>query len=177
MLQMTPGHVGERAVFSSVIGQQPVHVRDMGRAPVPRCWNATLIRMHACAHHLPPVIRGLPLDPGTTITVSVKRGDEELDIEITLGYRNLVFSELKSRNDKMSGKVSVRRTGFKRVVQHEILLGPSDMGGPLFDLEGKLIGINIAKANRVEFFAIPAEEIQKILKEKAGEIAEARGEN
>jgi len=77
----------------------------------------------------------------------------------------------------MSGKVSVRRTGFKRVVQHEILLGPSDMGGPLFDLEGKLIGINIAKANRVEFFAIPAEEIQKILKEKAGEIAEARGEN
>jgi len=116
-------------------------------------------------------------DPGTAITVSVKRGDEELDIEITLGYRALVFSELKSRNDKMSGKMSVRRTGFKRVIQHEILLGPSDMGGPLFDLEGKLIGINIAKANRVEFFAIPAEEIQKILKEKAGEIAEARGEN
>ncbi len=116
-------------------------------------------------------------DPGTAITVSVKRGDEELDIEITLGYRNLVFSELKSRNDKMSGKMSVRRTGFKRIIQHEILLGPSDMGGPLFDLEGKLVGINIAKANRVEFFAIPAEEIQKILKEKAGEIAEARGEN
>jgi len=116
-------------------------------------------------------------DPGTAITVSVKRDDEELDIEITLGYRALVFSELKSRNDTMSGKMSVRRTGFKRVIQHEILLGPSDMGGPLFDLEGKLIGINIAKANRVEFFAIPAEEIQKILKEKAGEIAEARGEN
>ena len=116
-------------------------------------------------------------DPGTTITVSVKRGDEELDIEVKLGYRNLVFSELKSRNDKMSGKVSVRRTGFKRVVQHEILLGPSDMGGPLFDLEGRLIGINIAKANRVEFFAIPAEDIQKLLEEKADEIAEARGEN
>ena len=116
-------------------------------------------------------------DPGTTITVSVKRGDEELDIEITLGYRTLVFSELKSRNDKMSGKMSVRRTGFKRVIQHEILLGPSDMGGPLFDLEGKLIGINIAKANRVEFFAIPAEDIQKLLEEKADEIAEARGEN
>ena len=118
-------------------------------------------------------------DPGTTITVSIKRGDEVLDIEITLGYRNLVFSdpELRSRNDKMSGKMSVRRTGFKRVIQHEIHLSTLDMGGPLFDLEGKLIGINIAKANRVEFYAIPAEEIQKILKEKAGEIAEARGEN
>lgn len=116
-------------------------------------------------------------DPGTAINVSVKRADEELEIEITLGYRNLVFSELKSRNDKMSGKVSVRRTGFKRIIQHEILLGPSDMGGPLFDLEGRLIGVNIAKANRVEFFAIPAEEIQKLLKAKASEIAEARGEN
>ena len=116
-------------------------------------------------------------DPGTTITVSVKRGDEELDIEIILGYRNLVFSELKSRNDKMSGSVSVRRTGFKRVIQHEIHLSTLDMGGPLFDLEGRLIGINIARANRVEFFAIPAEEIRKLLKEKADEIAEARGEN
>ena len=116
-------------------------------------------------------------DPGTTITVSVKRGEDKKDLKITLGYRNLVFAEMKSRNDKMSGKFSVRRTGFKRVIQHEILLGPSDMGGPLFDLEGNLIGINIAKANRVEFFAIPAEEIQKLLKEKAGEIAEARGEN
>ena len=37
----------------------------------------------------------------------------------------------------MSGKVSVRRTGFKRVIQHEVSLGPLDMGGPLFDLEGR----------------------------------------
>jgi len=116
-------------------------------------------------------------DPGTTITVSVRRGEDKKDLKITLGYRNLVFAEMKSRNDKMSGKFSVRRTGFKRVIQHEILLGPSDMGGPLFDLEGNLIGINIAKANRVEFFAIPIEDIQKVLEDKAEEIAKARDEN
>ena len=117
-------------------------------------------------------------DPGTTITVSIKRGEDKKDLKITLGYRNLVFSdrELKSRNDRMSGKVSVRRTGFKRVIQHEISLVPMDMGGPLFDLEGKLVGINIAKANRVEFFAIPIEDIQQVLEDKADEIAKARGE-
>jgi len=55
-------------------------------------------------------------------------------------------------------------------------LGPLDMGGPLFDLEGRLIGINIAKANRVEFFAIPVSDIRAILEDKAREISEARGE-
>ena len=82
---------------------------------------------------------------------------------------------MKSRNDKMSGKFSVRRTGFETVLQHDITLGPSDMGGPLFDLEGRLVGINIAKANRVEFFAIPVEAIKKVLEEKTSEIAKARG--
>ena len=77
-----------------------------------------------------------------------------------------MFSELKNRNDRMSGKVSVRRTGFKRVIQHEVSLGPLDMGGPLFDLEGRLIGINIAKANRVEFFAIPISDIREFWKIK-----------
>mgnify|MGYP001388614613 FL=1 len=115
-------------------------------------------------------------DPGTTITVSVRRGEDKKDLKITLGYRNLVFAEMKSRNDKMSGTVSVRRTGFERIIQHEISLGKSDMGGPLFDLEGKLVGINIAKANRVEFFAIPIEDIRQVLEDKAGEIAKARGE-
>ena len=115
-------------------------------------------------------------DPGTTITVSIKRGEDKKDLKITLGYRNLVFAEMKSRNDKMSGTVSVRRTGFERIIQHEISLGKSDMGGPLFDLEGKLVGINIAKANRVEFFAIPAEDIRQVLEDKIEEIAEARGE-
>ncbi len=114
-------------------------------------------------------------DPGTVITVSLKRGNEELDVDITLGYRNIVFADMKSRNDKMSGKFSVRRTGFETVLQHDITLGPSDMGGPLFDLKGRLVGINIAKANRVEFFAIPVEAIKKVLKEKASEIAKARG--
>ena len=76
--------------------------------------------------------------------------DEELDIEITLGYRNLVFSELKSRNDKMSGKVSVRRTGFKRVVQHEI----DHLDGILFPMRMKdlsLLSFNEELRDFMEF--------------------------
>jgi serine protease Do len=115
-------------------------------------------------------------DPGAKLKVSIKRGDKKMNFNITLGYRNIVYKDMKSRNDKMSKTVSVRRTGFKSILQHDISLATTDMGGPLFDLEGKLVGINIAKANRVEFFAIPAAAIRQVLEDKADEIAKAREE-
>lgn len=115
-------------------------------------------------------------DAGETITVVVQRKEEQKTLKITLGYRELVFADMKSRNDKLSGKVSVRRTGFEKVIQHEINLAPSEMGGPLLDLKGRLLGINIARRNRVEFFALPASIVQKVIKAKATEIAKATGE-
>ncbi len=112
-------------------------------------------------------------DAGETITVVVQRKDEQKTLKITLGYRELVFASMKSRNDKLSGKVSVRRTGFEKVIQHEVTLAPSEMGGPLLDLNGRLLGINIARRNRVEFFALPVSLVQKVIKAKAAEIAKA----
>ena len=46
--------------------------------------------------------------------VSINRGDKKMNFNITLGYRNIVYKDMKSRNDKMSKKVSVRRTGNGR---------------------------------------------------------------
>ena len=112
-------------------------------------------------------------DAGETITVVVQRKDEQKTLKITLGYRELVFASMKSRNDKLSGKVSVRRTGFEKIIQHEVTLAPSEMGGPLLDLKGRLLGINIARRNRVEFFALPVSLVQKVIKAKAAEIAKA----
>jgi len=112
-------------------------------------------------------------DAGETITVVVQRKEEKKTLKITLGYRELVFAAMKSRNDTLSGKVSVRRTGFEKIIQHEVTLAPSEMGGPLLDLQGRLLGINIARRNRVEFFALPASLVQKVIKAKAAEIAKA----
>ena len=62
-----------------------------------------------------------------------------------------------SKYNYQSQPISKIRTGFEMVICHDIFLDPSDMGGPLFDIEGNLIGINIAKATRVEFYSIPYE--------------------
>jgi serine protease Do len=49
------------------------------------------------------------------------------------------------------------------------VIRPSDCGGPLVDLDGKVLGINIARAGRVETWALPGDVIQPILKDlKAG---------
>jgi len=46
-----------------------------------------------------------------------------------------------------------------------MVIKPSDCGGPLVDLDGKILGINIARAGRVETWALPAEVVTPILKE------------
>ena len=33
--------------------------------------------------------------------------------------------------------------------------GPADCGGPLVNLDGKVVGMNIARAGRTESYAIP----------------------
>src|SRR5262249_11927645 len=44
-------------------------------------------------------------------------------------------------------------------------------GGPLVDLDGKTVGINIARAGRTETYAIPSEEVQALLADlKSGKL-------
>ena len=57
---------------------------------------------------------------------------------------------------------SRRRSGFPRIIQHDILGSSRVTGGPLLDLQGRCIGMNIARANRAESFAIPVEELREI---------------
>lgn len=112
------------------------------------------------------------LDPGQKVTLVCQRGEETKTLEVTLGNRSSVFSMFE-KNILMSGRTSQRKAGFDRVLQHDINLLVSDMGGALFSTEGQIVGINIAKVNRVEYYAIPIEEIQRLLKEHSAVISKA----
>ena len=74
---------------------------------------------------------------------------------VTLGYFDTAFPELDV-NIELSGEISDRRDGYQEVIQHEIPIPPKAMGGPLLDLEGRVVGVNIARYNRVTTFALPA---------------------
>lgn len=98
---------------------------------------------------------------GSKVRVVLERDGVKVKVQV----RMMASHQMKpppNRNDMMSGAFSKRRSDFPRVIQHTILANNRSVGGPLLDLEGRCIGMNIARANRAESFAIPVEELQKI---------------
>jgi serine protease Do len=97
--------------------------------------------------------------PGDQVELLIKRGDEELTKSAVLGSRAKIFDMEDNRaefQNSLGGQLSQRRYGFPSVIQHDSVLRPEECGGPLVDLDGKAVGINIARAGRVESYALPA---------------------
>jgi serine protease Do len=101
---------------------------------------------------------------GDEVKIKVKRGGKDVDLTVKLTAKAELFLQ-PDRNDQMSGDFSKRRSGFSRVIQHDILANKSTMGGPVLDMKGRVIGMNIARANRCETFAIPVEELRELAKQ------------
>jgi len=112
------------------------------------------------------------LRPGDTVKLKVLREGEEKEFKATL------TGQLQpSRGDiqnAMGGALSGRRTGFPAVLQTDMVIEPRDCGGPVVDLDGKVLGVNIARAGRVETWILPSENIRPLLAElKAGKSTAA----
>jgi serine protease Do len=106
---------------------------------------------------------------GEVVKLLVKRGDKEIDVEATLGKRPAGRSDFQNN---MGSELSDRRGGFSHILQHDTVLRARDCGGPLVDLDGKVIGVNIARAGRTETYAIPSEIIRPLLPElMSGKLA------
>ena len=101
-------------------------------------------------------------NPGDAVNVQIKRKGLDLDFKVTLGHRSVTF-ELFNRNMQMSGPVSKRKDNFAEVFQHDLPLFREDMGGPVFNLNGECIGINIARVDRVTIFSLPSSSAREVL--------------
>ncbi|GAA5127831.1 PDZ domain-containing protein [Luteolibacter yonseiensis] len=99
---------------------------------------------------------------GTTVKLTYRRQEAEATVDVRLAAKGELFAEEPDRNDQMSGEFSPRRSGFPRILQHDILGSRAIQGGPLLDLDGRCVGMNIARANRAESFAIPVEDLKEI---------------
>jgi serine protease Do len=118
--------------------------------------------------------------PGAKVTIKLRRGAQELSFEIQLGEMSLLMlgADRDQLQNTMGGRLSDRRAGFPLALQHDTVLEPNQCGGPLVDLDGKVVGINIARASRVSSYAIPASAIEPILKElKSGKLVSATPAN
>jgi serine protease Do len=99
--------------------------------------------------------------PGDELTLVVRRDGKELVIKATLAAR-----PTDGRSDiqnTMGGRLSTRRSNFTEILQHDSVLRPDQCGGPLVNLDGKVVGINIARAGRVESYALPAAVVTSLI--------------
>ncbi len=93
--------------------------------------------------------------PGKTIRITLQREEEEIELSATLGRTE---PRPEPRLDHWGGgPFSDRRFGFPSVLPHDSVVDPSQCGGPLVDTDGRIVGINIARALRVTTYALPTE--------------------
>lgn len=94
---------------------------------------------------------------GREATTSAKlRSREDL---AKLGYREFNFDQ----TSQLGARVNRQRGGYPSAVQHDIPLSSNQMGGPVVDLDGRIVALNIARAGRVSCYALPASEVNEIL--------------
>lgn len=109
--------------------------------------------------------------PGDVVKLKVLRDDEEKDVTAVLGKRppNLSRGDFQNR---MGSELSSRRGGYSTILQHDSVVKPTDCGGPIVDLDGHVIGINICRAGRTESWAVPSEAVETVLADlKSGKLA------
>lgn len=95
--------------------------------------------------------------PGDVVSMNIKRGEVSLALQLVLGNREEDSPEAQRAitQNTMSGEISARRDGFPLAFQHDSVLDPQDCGGPVVDLDGRVIGLNIARSGRVKSYALP----------------------
>jgi serine protease Do len=124
-------------------------------------------------------------EPGDEVTLTIRRTSEvkvgeqtetkteTFESKITLGnFQQMIQGERAEFQNSLGGQLSRRRAGFPLVLQHDTVLKPQDCGGPLVNIDGKVVGVNIARAGRVETYALAASVVKAIIEDmKAGKYA------
>ncbi len=100
-------------------------------------------------------LRQMP--PNRNVSLLVTRKDKELEMKVTLSR-----TPGQLPHDHWGGgPFSDRRWGFDMVIPHDLGIAPTDCGGPLVDIDGHCVGVNIARALRVATYALPASTVKQ----------------
>jgi len=103
--------------------------------------------------------------PRDVIRLRYRRQGEVRETSATLGSRQFNARRLQhlDRTQRMGGPLSESRGNFPNALQHDLTLLPEECGGPLVDLDGKVVGVNLARGGRVKSYAIPAADLIRLL--------------
>lgn len=107
--------------------------------------------------------------PGQSVKLQLLRNGERLNVTVQLATRP---ANLPGRGNNvpamLSGDVSRMQGPFPVVLQHDTVLQPGAMGGPVLNIDGRCLGLNIARADRTSTYAIPVRELREIYARLSG---------
>lgn len=109
--------------------------------------------------------------PGDEVRVEWAHGGERRVAQVRL----LRPPGMEMRRMLSTGaELSRRATGFGEVIQHDGVVPAQGVGTPVLDSEGRVVGLNIARADRMKTYALPAKRVKASLDAMLASIA--RGE-
>lgn len=105
--------------------------------------------------------------PGDEVKIKFQRDGQDLEKKVTLGGfggpTGASPGSGPNQNTLGGNKLSTRRDGFQMILQTDMILRPEQCGGPVVDIEGKVVGVAIARVGRVETCVLPSELISPLL--------------
>jgi serine protease Do len=114
------------------------------------------------------------LEPGQMVRIGYRRGKERKLAEVKLGGRpdprRIPYSRMERMNNMGGHRYSDVKDGFRDVIQSDMQLAPEDCGAPVIDLDGRVIGIAVARAGRIKTFIIPASSVRGLLATKPAQL-------
>jgi serine protease Do len=104
---------------------------------------------------------------GSTLTIHYQRDGETKETQVQLIAEDSATrtGPRRRRSSQAFGDLSARADEFDLAIQHDTVLQPGQCGGPLVNLDGEVVGINIARAGRVASYALPASLVRRVCEE------------
>lgn len=109
------------------------------------------------------------LQPNSPVSLRYERDNIIKTVTVELTPQFIVNDHevlLKDRygREHLGEFVSTHHIGFPEVLEHDTDLFPDQCGGPLFNIDGKAVGLNIARAARITSYAIPASAVERVFR-------------
>ena len=105
--------------------------------------------------------------PGDVVRLLTARDGGEQELSATLGNRDARLQQFPGARlrqmARMGGAISRVGESFGNAVQTDMRPQPNQIGGPVADLAGRLVGITLARTDRTRSFVMPAAALQRLL--------------
>ena len=123
-------------------------------------------------HELMKIIASKGPGDVAKFTVKATSGQEE-EVAVTLGSRaemNRINAPGVDPTAQMGTNLSERPSGFPSALQNDLGINANQCGGPVVDIDGNVVGLNIARSGRTSTLMLAG----KVVKGLLGEVANGK---